>query len=101
MKMLLRVTLPHGPFNAMVKDGSVGKMLDKIIGEIKPEAVYFTLNDGKRSALMVVNVSKPADYVKYAEPFFLKFSSDVSYEIVMSPEELKTSGLEEIGKKYA
>jgi len=50
---------------------------------------------------MVINVTKPADYVKYAEPFFLQFNAQIKYDIVMSPDELKASGIEEIGKKYA
>lgn len=101
MKMLLRVTMPNEPFNSMVKKGTVGKNLEKILGDLKPEAVYFTLTDGERSALMVVNINKPGDYVKYAEPFFLQFDAEIKYDIAMSPEELKASGIEEIGKKYA
>ena len=101
MKMLLRATLPVGPFNSMVKKGTAGKAMEKILGDIKPEAVYFSLAGGKRSVLIVININKPGDYVKYAEPFFLQFDAEITYDIVMSPEELKTSGLEEIGKKYA
>ena len=101
MKMLLRVILPHEQFNALVKKGTVGKVLEKIMGEIKPEAAYFTLEDGKRSALMVINVNKPGDYVKYAEPFFLQFNANITFNILMSPEELGSAGLEEIGKGYS
>ena len=92
--------MPNEPFNSLVKKGTVGKILEKILGELKPEAAYFTLEGGERSALMVVNINKPGDYVKYAEPFFLQFDAEIKYDIVMSPEELKNSGIEEIGKKY-
>lgn len=101
MRMLLRVIMPLEPFNSMVKQGTVGKALGKIMEDLKPEAAYFTLETGQRSALMVINVTKPADYVKYAEPFFLQFNAQIKYDIVMSPEELKASGIEEMGKKYA
>jgi len=100
MKMLLRIIMPNEPFNALIKKGTVGKVLEKILSDLKPEAVYFTLTDGERSALMVVNINKPGDYVKYAEPFFLQFDAEIKYDIVMSPEELKNAGIEEIGKKY-
>lgn len=100
MKMLLRVIMPLEPFNSLVKQGTVGKVLGKIMEDLKPEAAYFTLEDGKRSALMVININKPGDYVKYAEPFFLQFNAQVKYDIVMSPEELRASGIEEMGKKY-
>jgi hypothetical protein len=100
MKMLLRITMPNEPFNSMIKKGTIGKTLEKIMADIKPEAAYFTLDDGERSALMVVNINKPTEYVKYAEPFFLEFDASIKYDIVMSPEELKNAGIEEIGKKY-
>ena len=92
--------MPNEPFNSLVKKGTVGKILEKILGELKPEAAYFTLEGGERCALMVVNINKPGDYVKYAEPFFLQFDAEIKYDILMSPEELKNSGIEEIGKKY-
>lgn len=92
--------MPLEPFNSLVKQGTVGKVLGKIMEDLKPEAAYFTLEDGKRSALMVININKPGDYVKYAEPFFLQFNAQVKYDIVMSPEELRASGIEEMGKKY-
>lgn len=100
MKMLLRIIMPNEPFNALIKKGTIGKVLEKILSDLKPEAVYFTLENGERSALMVTNINKPGDYVKYAEPFFLEFNARIKYEIVMSPEELKNAGIEEIGKKY-
>jgi hypothetical protein len=101
MKMLLKVIIPNEPFNSLVRKGTVGKILGKLMEDLKPEAAYFTLTDGERSALMVVNINKAGDYVKYAEPFFLQFNARIKYDIVMSPEELKASGIEEIGKKYA
>jgi hypothetical protein len=101
MKMLLKVIMPNEPFNSLIRKGTVGKILGKLMEDLKPESAYFTLTDGERSALMVVNINKPSDYVKYAEPFFLQFNARIKYDIVMSPEELKASGIEEIGKKYA
>ena len=101
MKMILRITMPIEPFNSMIKKGTIGKTIEKIMADLKPEVVYFTLDNGERSALMIVNINKPNDYVKYAEPFFLEFNASIKYDIAMSPEELASSGLETIGKKYA
>jgi len=101
MKMLLRITMPNEPFNSFIKKGTLGNVLDKIMNDLKPEAAYFTLEDGERSVLLIVNINKPGEYVKYAEPFFLEFNASIKYEIAMSPEELKSAGVEAIGKKYA
>ncbi|HKB86863.1 MAG TPA: hypothetical protein VKD08_11870 [Ignavibacteriaceae bacterium] len=101
MKMILTITFPHDPFNAMIKKGTVGNVLNKLMADLKPEAAYFSLNEGRRNIFMVVNVNSGGDYVKYAEPFFLQFNADIKYDIVITPEEIQKSGLEEIGKKYA
>ncbi len=101
MKMILTVTFPHDTFNILIKKGTIGDVLNQIMGDLKPEAAYFSLNEGKRNIFMVVNVNSPGDYVRYAEPFFLKFNADIKYDIVITPEEIQNSGLEAIGKKYA
>ncbi|RPJ82787.1 MAG: panthothenate synthetase, partial [Acidobacteria bacterium] len=68
MRMLLIVKLPHGPFNTAVKDGTVGQKMKRILDETKPEAVYFTEQNGRRGAVMVVNLEDPSRIPFYAEP---------------------------------
>ena len=41
MRMLMNVKIPHQPFNAAVKDGTIGAKLNRILEAVKPEAVYF------------------------------------------------------------
>ena len=101
MKMLMTVEMPHEPFNTLVRKGKAGKLLDKIMAEIKPEAVYFTEQDGKRGAVLVIDVQQPSRIPFFAEPFFLTFNADCRFRIVMSPEDLAKAGLEAIGKKWA
>ena len=100
MRLLLKVTFPHEPFNSMQRDGTAGPTLTEIFESIKPETVYMTLNNGMRCALCVVNVNSASDYPKIAEPFFLKFEADIEYEITMSLEELGAAGLEELGRRW-
>ena len=101
MRMLVHVKFPHEPFNAAVRDGKVGKTIQGIIDEIKPEAVYFTEYGGRRSAVMIVDLPDPSSVPKIAEPWFLSFNADVEFHIVMSPEDLGRAGLEALGKKWA
>jgi hypothetical protein len=101
MRMLVHVTLPHEPFNSYVKDGSVGARIQKILGETKPEAVYFTEYGGQRGAIMIVNVENPSKIPGISEPWFLAFDGDVEFHVVMSPEDLGKSGLDTLGKKWA
>ena len=100
MLMILQVKLSNAAFNAAVKDGSVGKKIESIMHEIKPEAAYFTEYDGCRGAILVVNVPEPSAVPRLAEPWFLLFSADVQFHIVMSPADLEKAGLNELAKKW-
>ena len=100
MRMLLIAKNPLPKFNASVRDGSAGRVLNQILEELKPEAAYFTEMEGRRTAVLVVDVKDAYEIPKYAEPFFLSFESDVEFHPVMSPEDLRRAGLEAIGKKW-
>jgi len=101
MKMLLTVEIPHEPFNSLVRSGKAGDILGRILDAIKPEAVYFTEQDGMRCGIYVINVDNPSDVPAFAEPFFLNFHANCKFRIVMSPEDLQKAGLEELGKQWA
>ncbi|MEW6213348.1 MAG: panthothenate synthetase [Acidobacteriota bacterium] len=101
MRMLLNIVLPHEPFNTAVRNGTAGATLGRILEEIKPEAVYFTEQNGHRGALLIVNVNQASEVPSLAEPWFLNFNADCQFRIVMSPDDLQQAGLEELGKKWA
>jgi hypothetical protein len=101
MKMLLSVTLPHQPFNAAVKDGTIGEKLNRILEATKPEAVYFTARNGKRGAVLVVDLPDPSKIPALAEPWLLNFEADIELQPMMTPEDLQRAGLDELGKKWS
>ncbi len=100
MRMLMKVSMPVEPFNAAVRDGSVGAKMGRALEEIRPEAVYFIEDQGKRTALLIVDVPNPSRIPALAEPWFLMFNASVEFKIAMTPEDLKAAGLESIGSKY-
>ena len=100
MRMLMQVKIPHEKFSEAVRDGSIGAKIKRILDETKPEAVYFTEYDGRRGAIMIVDLSDPSKVPALAEPWFLSFDADVQFHIVMSPEELARSGVDAMGKKW-
>ena len=101
MRMLLHAKFPHEPFNTMVRKGTVGATMQKILEAAKPEAVYFSEFDGRRGAILIVEVADATKVPGFAEPWFLAFNADVSFHIVMSPDDLMKSGIDAIGKKWA
>ena len=100
MRMLVHAKFPNEPFNTAVRNGSAGKLIEKILGEIKPEAVYFTEYDGHRGAMLIVDVADPSKVPAIAEPFFLSFNANVTFHIVMNPDDLGRAGLDAIGQKW-
>lgn len=101
MRILLNVKIPHQPFNAAVKAGTAGAMLSRILEAIKPEAVYFTEQNGQRGAVLIVDLPDPSKIPALAEPWFLTFEADVEFRVVMSADDLKRAGLDELGKKWS
>ena len=98
--MLLSVTLPHQTFNAAVKDGTAGAKLNRILEATKPEAVYFTERDGHRGAVLVLDVLDASKIPMLVEPWMLAFEADIELRPVMTADDLKKAGLDEIGKKW-
>jgi hypothetical protein len=101
MRMMMDIKIPNGKFNALVKDGTAGAKLGKILEAIKPEAAYFTARHGQRGGYLIVDVADPSRIPALAEPWFLTFDAAVEFHVIMSPEELKHAGLDDIGKKWA
>ena len=100
MRMLVNVKIPHHTFNAAVRDGTVGAKLNRILEAIKPEAAYFTEQNGARGAVLIVEVPDPSKIPALAEPWFLTFQADVEFRIAMNLEDLKKAGLDDLGKKW-
>ena len=100
MRMLLIATIPHHTFNATVKDGTTGAKIGKILDAIKPEAVYFTEINGRRTAIAVVDLLDASKIPALAEPWFLTFEADVQFHPAMTPDDLKRSGIDALGKQW-
>lgn len=101
MRMLLQITIPHEPFNTAARDGTAGAKIGRILEATKPQAVYFTEQNGHRGAVVIVDIPDPSKIPAVVEPWFVTFNADVQIRIAMTPEDLKKSGLDEMGKKWS
>jgi hypothetical protein len=100
MRFVVHASFPPGKFDQAIADGSVGAKMGRILEEAKPEAVYFTTMDGKRTAVMVVNMNDAADMPKLAEPWFMLFDAALQFAPAMTPADLQKADLPSIGKKW-
>jgi len=93
MRMLLRVSIPVQAGNAAAKAGTLGSTIERILADLKPEAVYFFSDDeGQRTGSIVFDLKDTSQIPAVAEPWFLAFNAQVTFRPVMTPQDLATAG---------
>lgn len=98
--MLVSVSCPIEPFNTMVKNGTAGEVIGRVVDEIKPESIYFTEQEGNRGAVMVVDVPDASYIPSIAEPWFLNFEAVCEFRIAMTMGDLMKSNLADQAQKW-
>ena len=56
MRMLLKASIPVEAGNATIKSGTLGNNIEAILAEQKPEAAYFTLDNGMRTGFIFLDI---------------------------------------------
>ena len=97
MRMLLRVQMDTEAANPLVADGSLQKSMMEAFEQLKPEAAYFTHEDGCRSAYIVFDMKDPSQMPAITEPLFQGPRAKISFAPVMNLEDLQ-KGLAEVAK---
>jgi hypothetical protein len=100
MRMMLTASIPHEPFNSLVRAGTAGAIIQEILAQLKPEAAYFTEDHGTRCAVLFVDIADQSRLPFFAEPFFLKFNANCHFRIAMTAEDLAKAGLEALGQRW-
>ncbi len=91
--MLLRVSIPVEAGNAAAKAGTLGSTIERILADLKPEAVYFYADDkGQRAGSIVFDMTETSQIPSIAEPWFLAFNAEISLRPIMTPQDLATAG---------
>jgi hypothetical protein len=98
MRVMLKFTLPVEKGNQAFKDGSLGKTLEVLMNELKPEATYFSPLDGKRGGMLFFDLAEPSKIVEVVEPLFLNLNAAVEVVPVMSGDDLR-KGIANANKK--
>ena len=102
MRMLLKVSIPVERGNQAIADGSLSSNLQAILGELRPEATYFTAIEGKRTALIFFDLADASQIPAVAEPFFMSLNAELELYPVMTVEDLQKglSGAQQAAAKY-
>jgi hypothetical protein len=96
MRVMARISIPVETGNQAVGDGSLGAVMQHAAERWKPEGMYFTTFDGRRTAFMVFDLPDASDIPPFAEPFFTALNADVELAPVMNGVDLQ-SGLAQLG----
>jgi hypothetical protein len=94
---MLKVLFPVEASNKALKEGALEKTIGKMLKQLKPEAAYFFLDGGRRSAIFVFDLEEPSDIVLTVEPFFSALNAEAFLVPVMNAEDLK-AGLAKLMK---
>ena len=95
--MLLKVQMDTEAANKMTADGSLQKAMMSMFEQLRPEAAYFSPEDGHRGAYIVFDMQDPSQMPVISEPLFQGPHAKVSFSPVMNLEDLQ-KGLEQAAK---
>jgi hypothetical protein len=88
MRFLVKVNIPVKAGNMAAKAGKLGTTIQSILAELKPEAVYFTDDNGQRTAFLFLDMQDASQIPAITEPWFLAFNASIEIHPVMVPEDL-------------
>jgi len=97
MRVLLKATMDTEKSNEAIRSGTLGKLIQESMEQIKPEAAYFTTDNGRRTAYIVFDLQDPSQMPVISEPFFLNLNADITYVPVMNMEDVQ-KGLSQLGR---
>jgi hypothetical protein len=89
MRMMLRITIPTEDGNRAIKDGSLPKLLEATVRNLKSEAAYFVAEGGLRSAMIFFDMQNASDIPGIVEPLFMGFNAEIDLLPVMNADDLK------------
>ncbi|MFJ4538801.1 hypothetical protein ACIP39_23000 [Streptomyces tibetensis] len=97
MRVLLKASMDTEKANEAIRNGTLGKLIQESMEQIKPEAAYFTTDHGKRTAYVVFDMQDSWQMPVISEPFFLQLDAEISYTPVMNMEDVQ-KGLSQLGR---
>ncbi|MDX2679373.1 DUF3303 family protein [Streptomyces sp. NY05-11A] len=97
MRMLLKASFDTEKANEAIRNGTLTKLIQESMEQIKPEAAYFTADHGKRTAYVVFDMQDSSQMPVLSEPFFLNLDAEITYTPVMNMEDVQ-KGLSQVGR---
>ena len=86
--MLVKFNIPTPEGNQAMKGGAIPGKLKQIIDDLKPEAAYFSEENGERTGYLFLDMADPSDLPRIAEPLYLAFNARFTARPAMTLDDL-------------
>jgi hypothetical protein len=96
MRMLLKASIPVEKGNEAYKSGALQRTFQSAAEALRPEAMYFFPENGRRTCLMVFDMEGSWQLPAIVEPLFEELDASVLVMPVMNGEDL-ARGFKEAG----
>lgn len=97
MRFMVQFWVPTEYGNETVRSGKIGKVMQKLGEEFKPEGMYFYPDEGMRAGAIFLQSDNPAIGAAIGERLWFGLQARIKVTPVMSGEELG-KGLTELDK---
>jgi hypothetical protein len=89
MRTMLKVTVPVEQGNRAIVEGTLPRVIQDTIERIKPEATYFTVENGKRTAFFFFDMTDASQMPQIGEPLFMTLGAELELTPVMTAQDLQ------------
>jgi len=89
MRTMLRWTVPADRGNSAIRDGSMTRIIERLVADLNPEAAYFWPEHGRRAGMMIFDMASSDQIPVIAEPLFVELEASVEFLPVMNADDLK------------
>jgi hypothetical protein len=102
MRMMARFSVPVQDGNEFIKSGKIANVFETLMGEYKPEAIYFYPEDGRRGGMVIFDMDDVSGVAGIVERLSFGLNAKVELVPVMAPADLQKGlgDMDSIIKKY-
>jgi len=97
MRVLLKASMDTEKANEAISNGTLPKLIEASLEQIKPEAAYFTSENGQRTAFLFFDMQDSSQMPVISEPFFMHLGAKITYTPVMNYDDVQ-KGLSQLGR---